>query len=297
MRGATDAEILEWSCGQVTKPETLNYRTLKPEHDGLSCSRIFGPVEDFRCLCEVDGELDVGSRCEKCGVEISRASVRGERFGHIVFPWPIVHPLFHGEGRGGLARLIDVPPDDVEKIISFDTHVVTRSDDEQIAVGTLFDEDELNVALSDSFYAFEHETGGRCIAALLEGRGEGLLMQAIPVLPPELRPMTRLDDGTFRSHGTTDLYRRVVNRSNRLKRLIELNATELILRCEGRMLQTAVDALFDNGFHRDATLGPDRIALPCLRALFERTHGLLPKDVATASLPDAPLVSALALVS
>ena len=234
----TSAELRERSQGEVKKPETINYRTYMPERDGLFCARIFGPVRDYACLCgKYDGMRHRGVVCEKCGVEVIASKVRRERFGHVELPVPVAHPLF----RPALAEALGISPDELDELIAgragFDRGGALRSMEEAA------DDEELELA-----------TGGWGLRQALDNAGspsggvslDQLLLEVVPVLPPDLRPLVPLEGGRFATSDLNDLYRRVVNRRNRLARLIELNAPAIILHNESAELQRAVDQLFDN---------------------------------------------------
>ena len=295
---ASPEKIREWSHGEVKKPETINYRTLKPERDGLFCERIFGPTKDWECHCGRYKRIRYkGVVCEKCGVEVTRAKVRRERMGHIELAAPVSHIWYFKGIPCRMKMLLDMNPKDLEKILYFASFVVTDPG------STTFQHKQL---LTDKEYrdaqktygpkAFRAGMGAEAIKELLMqidleklekelreevdnssgqkrtnaikrlevveafiksgNKPEWIVMDVIPVIPPDLRPMVQLDGGRFATSDLNDLYRRVINRNNRLKRLLELHAPDIIVRNEKRMLQEAVDALIDNGRRGRAVTGP-----------------------------------------
>jgi DNA-directed RNA polymerase subunit beta' len=287
---ASPEKIRSWSFGEVKKPETINYRTFKPERDGLFCSRIFGPVKDYECLCGKYKRMKYrGIICEKCGVEVTTSKVRRERMGHIELASPVAHIWFLKSLPSRIATLLDVALKDLEKILYFEAYVVTEAGLSPFNSGELLSEDQYSRALDefgeDSFTAM---IGAEAVQSLLNGldleklkwelrkdlsetsseakkkkyvkrlklvedflesgnKPEWMVMSVIPVIPPEIRPLVMLDGGRFATSDLNELYRRVINRNNRLKRLLDLRAPDIIIRNEKRMLQEAVDALFDNG--------------------------------------------------
>ena len=285
---ASPEKILSWSHGEVTKPETINYRTFKPERDGLFCAKIFGPVTDWECLCGKYKRMKHrGVICDKCGVEVTQAKVRRERLGHVTLATPASHVWFFKGLPSRIGHLLDISLRDLERVLYFEAYVVIDPGDSGLAQNQLLTEEEYRKALEDHG-AFQAAMGAEAIKELLRAveiedlavelrqkmreetsvqkklkyakrlkvvdsfrrstnRPEWMILDVIPVIPPELRPLVPLDGGRFATSDLNDLYRRVINRNNRLKKLIELKAPDVIIRNEKRMLQEAVDALFDNG--------------------------------------------------
>ncbi|WP_303852642.1 DNA-directed RNA polymerase subunit beta' [Seleniivibrio woodruffii] len=287
---ASPEKILEWSSGEVTKPETINYRTFKPERDGLFCAKIFGPVKDWECLCGKYKRMKHrGIVCEKCGVEVIQSKVRRERMGHIDLASPVCHIWFFKGTPSRIGSILDLSIKDIERIIYFESYIVTDPKATPLKERELLTEDRYRKLLEDNGpNSFEAKIGAEAIKDLLKkvdldillielkeelrdttsmqkkmklakrlrvveafrksgNRPEWMILDVLPVIPPELRPLVPLDGGRFATSDLNDLYRRVINRNNRLKKLMELNAPEIIIRNEKRMLQEAVDALFDNG--------------------------------------------------
>ncbi len=286
---ASPDKILSWSHGEVTKPETINYRTFKPERDGLFCAKIFGPVTDWECLCGKYKRMKHrGVICDKCGVEVTHAKVRRERLGHITLATPVSHVWFFKGLPSRIGHLLDISLRDLERILYFEAHVVIEPADGDFKPNQLLTEEQYRQAREEFGSKFRAQMGAEAIKELLKRinieelagelrvhmRGESstqkklkfakrlkvvdgfrrstnkpewMILDVIPVIPPELRPLVPLDGGRFATSDLNDLYRRVINRNNRLKKLIELKAPDVIIRNEKRMLQEAVDALFDNG--------------------------------------------------
>ena len=286
---ASSEKIRSWSSGEVTKPETINYRTFKPERDGLFCARIFGPVTDWECLCGKYKRMKHrGVICDKCGVEVTLSKVRRERLGHIELASPCSHVWFFKGLPSRIGHLLDLSLRDLERILYFEAYVVTDIGEAPVKEKELLTEERYRALQTDHPGQFEAGMGAEAIKELLRrvdvetlaidlrfrmknetsqlkrlkfakrlkvvdslrksgNRPEWMILDVIPVLPPELRPLVPLDGGRFATSDLNDLYRRVINRNNRLKKLIELRAPEVIIRNEKRMLQEAVDALFDNG--------------------------------------------------
>src|SRR5215218_82283 len=287
---ASPEKILSWSFGEVTKPETINYRTFKPERDGLFCAKIFGPITDWECLCGKYKRMKHrGVICDKCGVEVTRSRVRRERMGHIELACPVSHVWFFKGLPSRIGHLLDISLRDLERILYFESYVVIDPGETELKERELLTEErfrELREKYSED--AFAAKMGAEAIKELLQRidvdelaeelriimrtetsqirrlkaakrlkvvdafrksghRPEWMILDVIPVIPPELRPLVPLDGGRFATSDLNDLYRRVINRNNRLKKLLELRAPEVIVRNEKRMLQEAVDALFDNG--------------------------------------------------
>ena len=286
---ASPEKIRSWSFGEVTKPETINYRTFKPERDGLFCAKIFGPITDWECLCGKYKRMKHrGVVCDKCGVEVTKSKVRRERMGHIELASPVSHVWFFKGLPSRIGHLLDISLRDLERILYFESYVVIDPGETDLKEKELLSEEryrQLRTELGDVFVA---RMGAGAIKELLERvdvdmlseelrmimktetsqikrqkaakrlkvcdafrrsghRPNWMILDVIPVIPPELRPLVPLDGGRFATSDLNDLYRRVINRNNRLKKLLELRAPEVIVRNEKRMLQEAVDALFDNG--------------------------------------------------
>ena len=289
VRIASPEKIRSWSYGEVKKPETINYRTFKPERDGLFCAKIFGPVKDWECTCGKYKRMKhKGVICEKCGVEVILSKVRRERLGHIELATPVAHIWYFKGLPSRLGHLLDIPLKDLERIIYFENYVVTDPGDSEMEIGQILTEEEfrememefpdtframigaeavsellkpmnmeeLSVQLKEEMVTTKSVMNKRKLAKRLKiveafrksgNKPEWMILQVIPVIPPELRPLVPLDGGRFATSDLNDLYRRVINRNNRLKRLQELKAPQIIIRNEKRMLQEAVSALFDNG--------------------------------------------------
>ena len=281
--------IRSWSFGEVKKPETINYRTFKPERDGLFCARIFGPVKDYECLCGKYKRLKHrGVICEKCGVEVTQTKVRRERMGHIELACPVAHIWFLKSLPSRIGLLLDMPLRDIERVLYFEMYIVTEPGMTDLERGQLLTEEQFLDAEDRWQDEFEAKMGAEAIQDLLKGidleveceklheelqetnsetkrkkitkrlklleafqqsgnKPEWMVMTVLPVLPPDLRPLVPLDGGRFATSDLNDLYRRVINRNNRLKRLLDLIAPDIIVRNEKRMLQESVDALLDNG--------------------------------------------------
>ena len=286
---ASPERIRSWSHGEVTKPETINYRTFKPERDGLFCAKIFGPVTDWECLCGKYKRMKHrGVICDKCGVEVTQAKVRRERLGHITLATPVSHVWFFKGLPSRIGHLLDISLRDLERILYFEAYVVIDPGDGEFKPNELLTEEQYRKAQADYGPKFRAQMGAEAIKELLKranieelavelrdrmrtetsvqkklkvakrlkvvgsfrkstNRPEWMILDILPVIPPELRPLVPLDGGRFATSDLNDLYRRVINRNNRLKKLIELKAPDVIIRNEKRMLQEAVDALFDNG--------------------------------------------------
>src|ERR1700739_3584686 len=283
-------KIRSWSFGEIKKPETINYRTFKPERDGLFCARIFDPTKDYECLCGKYKRMKYkGIICEKCGVEVTLARVRRERMGHIELASPVAHIWFLKSLPSRIAMMLDMPLKDIERVLYFENYIVTEpgltplkqhqmlSEDDYMRYQEEFGDDSftaeigaepirglpMTTDLHKEPHRLREELGGtpsemkqkkaskrlKIIEAFIESgnKPEWMILTVVPVIPPELRPLVPLERGRFASSDLNDLYRRVINRNNRLKRLIELRAPDIIIRNEKRMLQEAVDALFDNG--------------------------------------------------
>jgi len=292
---ASPDKIMSWSHGEVTKPETINYRTFKPERDGLFCAKIFGPITDWECLCGKYKRMKHrGVICDKCGVEVTQAKVRRERLGHITLATPVSHVWFFKGLPSRIGHLLDISLRDLERVLYFEAYVVIDPGDTELKQNQLLNEEQFRKAKEEhsdprsGMPRFKAQMGAEAIKELLKrvnvdrlsielrekmkteqsvqkklkyakrlkvadsfrkssNRPEWMILDVIPVIPPELRPLVPLDGGRFATSDLNDLYRRVINRNNRLKKLIELKAPDVIIRNEKRMLQEAVDALFDNG--------------------------------------------------
>ena len=312
---ASDEKIREWSKGEVKKPETINYRTLKPEKDGLFCERIFGPTKDWECHCGKYKRVRYkGIVCDRCGVEVTKSKVRRERMGHIELAAPIAHIWFFKGIPSRIALMLDISPRNLERVIYFASYVVTDKGTSGLMEAQVLNEREYHEAVEkygkDSFKA---EMGAGALRKLLEkidleklsaslkkeiskaseqkkvklvkrldtveafrlsgNRPEWMIMNVVPVIPPDLRPMVQLDGGRFATSDLNDLYRRVINRNNRLKRLLELGAPEIIVRNEKRMLQESVDALIDNGRRGRPVTGAGNRALKSLSDMLKGKQG------------------------
>ncbi|CAK7031097.1 MAG: DNA-directed RNA polymerase subunit beta' [Desulfovibrio sp.] len=313
---ASPASIREWSYGEVKKPETINYRTFKPERDGLFCAKIFGPVKDYECNCGKYKRMKHrGIVCEKCGVEVIASKVRRERMGHIELAAPVAHIWFLKTLPSKIGTLLDMTMADLEKVLYFDSYIVLDpgntgltklqviSEDLYLQVIDRFGEDamtvgmgaeairslleelnleELRATLREESQATRSQTKKRKLTKRLKiveafidsnNKPEWMVMEVIPVIPPELRPLVPLDGGRFATSDLNDLYRRVINRNNRLKRLMELGAPDIIIRNEKRMLQEAVDALFDNGRRGRAITGTNGRPLKSLSDMIKGKQG------------------------
>ncbi len=312
---ASSEKIKSWSWGEVTKPETINYRTFKPEKDGLFCAKIFGPINDYECLCGKYKRMKYrGIICERCGVEVTKSKVRRERMGHIQLASPVAHIWFFKSPPSRIGLVLDLSIKDLEKVLYFESNIVLDAGDTPLKPRQLLTEEELKEAQEKYGDKFEVGIGAEAIDALLVkidinkeserlrkvmkketsqqrklrtakrlrvfkalrksgNRPEWMILKVVPVIPPDLRPLVRLDGGRFATSDLNDLYRRVINRNNRLKKLIELKAPELIIRNEKRMLQEAVDALFDNGKRGRVHLGANRRPLKSLSEALRGKQG------------------------
>ena len=311
---ASPEKILEWSHGEVTKPETINYRTLKPERDGLFCERIFGPMKDWECHCGKYKRIRYkGIVCDRCGVEVTKAKVRRERMGHIQLAAPVSHIWYFKGIPSRMGLCLDITPRNLEKILYFASYVVTDPGETDLGYKQLLTEQEyrqyrdqygdgfkagmgaeavkellmqidLEELAQDLRFKLKDATGQKKIrivrrlevieALRLSGnRPEWMIMDVVPVIPPDLRPMVQLDGGRFATSDLNDLYRRVINRNNRLNRLLELGAPDIIVRNEKRMLQEAVDSLIDNGRRGKAVTGPGSRALKSLSDMLKGKQG------------------------
>ncbi|WP_273723164.1 DNA-directed RNA polymerase subunit beta' [Bartonella sp. AU18XJBT] len=313
---ASPEKILSWSYGEIKKPETINYRTFKPERDGLFCARIFGPIKDYECLCGKYKRMKYkGIICEKCGVEVTLSRVRRERMGHIELAAPVAHIWFLKSLPGRISTLLDLTLKDIERVLYFENYIVTEPGLTSLKLHQLLSEEEYMLAIDefgeDQFTAM---IGAEAIYELLASmeldkiandlrlelaettselkqkklikrlkivenflesgnKPEWMIMKTIPVIPPDLRPLVPLDGGRFATSDLNDLYRRVINRNNRLKRLIELRAPGIIVRNEKRMVQEAVDALFDNGRRGRVITGANKRPLKSLSDMLKGKQG------------------------
>jgi DNA-directed RNA polymerase subunit beta' len=313
---ASPERIRSWSYGEIKKPETINYRTFKPERDGLFCARIFGPIKDYECLCGKYKRMKYrGVICEKCGVEVTLSKVRRERMGHIELASPVAHIWFLKSLPSRIGLMLDMTLKDLERILYFENYVVIEPGLSPLKMFDLLTEEQYLRAQEeygeDSFVA---KIGAEAIRDLLMGinleqerinireelaettselkpkklvkrlklvesfiesgnKPEWMVLTVVPVIPPELRPLVPLDGGRFATSDLNDLYRRVINRNNRLKRLIELRAPDIIVRNEKRMLQEAVDALFDNGRRGRVITGANKRPLKSLSDMLKGKQG------------------------
>ncbi len=311
---ASPEKILEWSRGEVTKPETINYRTLKPERDGLFCERIFGPSKDWECHCGKYKKIRYkGVVCDRCGVEITKASVRRERMGHIALAAPVSHIWYFKGIPSRMGLILDLSPRTLEKVLYFASYIVLDKGETNLQYKQVLSEQEYQDAKETWGNTFRVGMGAEAIQELLQAidldkeyeelqaglkgssgqkrarivkrlevveafRGSGnkpewMIMNVIPVIPPDLRPMVQLDGGRFATSDLNDLYRRIINRNNRLRRLLELGAPDIIVRNEKRMLQEAVDALIDNGRRGRPVTGPGNRALKSLSDMLKGKSG------------------------
>ena len=311
---ASPEQIREWSRGEVKKPETINYRTLKPERDGLFCERIFGPTKDWECHCGKYKRVRYkGVVCDRCGVEVTRAKVRRERMGHIELAAPVSHIWYFKGIPSRMGLLLDMSPRALEKVLYFANYIVIDPGTAPLMEKQLLTENEYREYREKYGNTFQAGMGAEAIKTLLEkidldklaaelkaelqqvsgqrkvralrrlevveafrksgNRPEWMILDVIPVIPPELRPMVQLDGGRFATSDLNDLYRRVINRNNRLKRLLDLGAPDIIVRNEKRMLQEAVDALIDNGRRGRPVTGPGNRPLKSLSDMLKGKQG------------------------
>ena len=311
---ASPEMILDWSHGEVKKPETINYRTFKPERDGLFCARIFGPIKDYECNCGKYKRMKHrGITCEKCGVEVIKSKVRRERMGHIELAAPVAHIWFLKSIPSRIGSLLDLTLKDIEKVLYYESYIITDPGNSDMEAGDLLTEDKYRKLVNEGVN-FEAGMGAETIRKMISALDleelskrlrtemdetkseakrtklgkrlrvaesfrksgnlpEWMILEQVPVIPPDLRPLVPLDGGRFATSDLNDLYRRVINRNNRLKRLIDLNAPEIIVRNEKRMLQESVDALFDNGKRGRAINGPDKRPLKSLSDMLRGKQG------------------------
>ena len=311
---ASPEKIREWSRGEVKKPETINYRTLKPEKDGLFCEKIFGPSKDWECHCGKYKKIRYkGVVCDRCGVEITKASVRRERMGHIELAAPVSHIWYFKGIPSRMGLILDLSPRTLEKVLYFASYIVLDAGSTDLSVKQVLSEQEYQDAREKYGSSFRVGMGAEAILELLQAidlekdaaelkaelkdatgqkrariikrlevvesfresgnKPEWMIMTVIPVIPPDLRPMVQLDGGRFATSDLNDLYRRIINRNNRLRRLLELGAPDIIVRNEKRMLQEAVDALIDNGRRGRPVTGPGNRALKSLSDMLKGKSG------------------------
>ncbi|MFZ0034655.1 MAG: DNA-directed RNA polymerase subunit beta', partial [Sedimentisphaerales bacterium] len=312
---ASPNDIRSWSFGEVRKPETINYRTYRPEKDGLFCERIFGPERDWECACgKYKGTKFKGIICDRCGVKVTHSRVRRKRMGHINLAAPVVHIWFFKAIPNHLSTLLAMRASDLEKIIYFQDYVVTDPGQSPLKSGQLLSEEEYREGMNKYGNAFKASMGAEAIKTLLTNLGldalgdelraaigrtnssqkikdltkrlktvnsirssnnkpEWMVLEVVPVIPPDLRPLVLLESGNFATSDLNDLYRRIINRNNRLKKLIDLNAPEVIIRNEKRMLQQAVDSLMDNGRCRRPVLGSNSRPLKSLTDMIKGKQG------------------------
>jgi DNA-directed RNA polymerase subunit beta' len=312
---ASPEMIRDWSFGEVKKPETINYRTFKPERDGLFCAKIFGPIKDYECLCGKYKRMKYrGVICEKCGVEVTQSKVRRERMGHIELATPVAHIWFLRSLPSRIGNLLNLSLKEVEKVLYCEAYVVIDPMETSLLEGQVLTEEAYQSALNEFGPNFKAGMGGESVRDLLRkidveylskklrlelkdaksdaavkklskrlkvveafkgsiNKPEWMMLEALPVLPPDLRPLVPLDGGRFATSDLNDLYRRVINRNNRLKRLQELNAPDIIIRNEKRMLQESVDALLDNGRRGKTFTGPNKRPLRSLSDMLKGKQG------------------------
>ena len=311
---ASPDRIREWSHGEVTKPETINYRTLKPERDGLFCEKIFGPTKDWECHCGKYKKIRYkGQICDRCGVEVTKASVRRERMGHIELAAPVSHIWYFKGIPSRMGLILDISPRILEKVLYFASYIVLDAGETDLSVKQVLSEKEYQEERAKWGDKFRTGMGAEAIKELLEridleeeaaemkkelenasgqkkariikrlevveafresgNRPEWMIMTVIPVIPPDLRPLVQLDGGRFATSDLNDLYRRIINRNNRLNKLLEMGAPEIIVRNEKRMLQEAVDALIDNGRRGRPVTGPGNRSLKSLSDMLKGKSG------------------------
>ena len=312
---ASPNDIRSWSYGEVKKPETINYRTYRPEKDGLFCERIFGPERDWECACgKYKGIKHKGIICDRCGVKVTHSRERRKRMGHINLAAPVVHIWFFKSLPSRLGTLLGMKTSDMERVIYFQQYVVTEPGDSPLEEKALMSEEQYRMAREEYGDTFEAGMGAEAVRKLLlqldlealsgdlrqelketgskqrakdiikqlkttesvrdsGNRPEWMILEVIPVIPPDLRPLVLLESGNFATSDLNDLYRRVINRNNRLKKLLELHAPEVIIRNEKRMLQQAVDALFDNERCKRPVLGSSNRPLKSLTDMIKGKQG------------------------
>src|ERR1700723_2886242 len=318
---ASPQKIREWSYGEVKKPETINYRTFKPERDGLFCAKIFGPVKDYECLCGKYKRLKHrGVVCEKCGVEVTQSKVRRERMGHIELASPTAHIWFLKSLPSRIGLMLDMTLREIERVLYFEAFVVVDPGMTSLQRGQLLTDEMYLESIEEHGDEFDARMGAEAVHELLKSmdlpsevvkvredmantnsetkikrlskrlklieafmesgnKPEWMVLTVLPVLPPDLRPLVPLDGGRFATSDLNDLYRRVINRNNRLRRLLELNAPDIIVRNEKRMLQEAVDALLDNGRRGRAITGTNKRPLKSLADMIKGKQGRFRKNL------------------
>ena len=311
---ASTEKMLEWSHGEVTKPETINYRTLKPERDGLFCEKIFGPTKDWVCSCGKYNKIRFkGIVCPYCGVEVTKSKVRRERMGHIQLVSPVSHIWYFKGIPSRIGLVLDITPKQLERVLYFAAYIVTDPGETPFEYKQIIEENQYNEAREIYGKNFEAAMGAEAIKKLLENidvdeetevlreqlkkatgqkrirlvkrleviealkqsgnRPEWMILDVVPVIPPDLRPMVQLEGGRFATSDLNDLYRRVINRNNRLKKLLELGAPDIIVRNEKRMLQESVDSLIDNGRRGRAVTGAAGRQLKSLSDMLKGKQG------------------------
>ena len=311
---ASTEKMLEWSHGEVTKPETINYRTLKPERDGLFCEKIFGPTKDWTCSCGKYNKIRYkGMVCPYCGVEVTKSKVRRERMGHISLVAPVSHIWYFKGIPSRIGLVLDITPKNLERVLYFASYIVTDPGETPFEYKEIIEENQYNEAREIYGKNFEAGMGAEAIKKLLSdvdteklacelreqlekasgqkkiklvrrlevieafnqsgNRPEWMILDVVPVIPPDLRPMVQLDGGRFATSDLNDLYRRVINRNNRLKKLLELGAPDIIIRNEKRMLQESVDSLIDNGRRGRAVTGAAGRQLKSLSDMLKGKQG------------------------
>jgi DNA-directed RNA polymerase subunit beta' len=312
---ASSEQVRQWSFGEIKKPETINYRTFKPEREGLFCAKIFGPTKDYECNCGKYKRMKHrGVICEKCGVEVIQSKVRRERMGHIDLAAPVAHIWFLKSLPSKIGNLLDLTLKNMEKVLYFDSYIVVDPKSTDLTRGQLLSDEKYREALEQYGPKFEAGIGAEAVKTLLESldleeihnqlkedirattstakrqklskrlrivdafRKSGIdpvwmIMDVIPVLPPDLRPLVPLEGGRFATSDLNDLYRRVINRNNRLQRLVDLSAPDIIVRNEKRMLQESVDVLFDNGRHGRVITGTNKRPLKSLSDTLKGKQG------------------------
>ncbi|MCR5292886.1 MAG: DNA-directed RNA polymerase subunit beta', partial [Eubacterium sp.] len=312
---ASPDKIREWSYGEVKKPETINYRTLKPEKDGLFCEKIFGPTKDWECHCGKYKKIRFkGIICDRCGVEVTKSSVRRERMGHIELAAPVSHIWYFKGIPSRMGLLLDISPKVLERVLYFASYIVLDAGETDLEYKQVLSETEYQEKVEQFGYdSFRVGMGAEAVKELLQNidvfeeakilreeleeatgqkktkiikklevveafknsdnKPEWMILDVVPVIPPDLRPMVQLDGGRFATSDLNDLYRRIINRNNRLGRLQELSAPDIIVRNEKRMLQEAVDALIDNGRRGRAVTGPGNRALKSLTDMLKGKQG------------------------
>lgn len=312
---ASPTQIMKWSHGEIKKPETINYRTFKPERDGLFCAKIFGPTKDYECNCGKYKRMKHrGVICEKCGVEVIQSKVRRDRMAHIELATPCAHIWFLKSLPSKIGNMLDLTLKHIEKVLYFDSYIVIDPKETPLTKGQLLSDEKYREALEVYGNKFEAGIGAEAVKRMLENldldeiqkqlrmdiratssmakrqklskrlkivdafKRSGvdptwMIMDIIPVLPPDLRPLVPLEGGRFATSDLNDLYRRVINRNNRLKRLMDLNAPDIIVRNEKRMLQESVDVLFDNGRHGRVITGSNKRPLKSLSDTLKGKQG------------------------